>query len=314
MTFELKRKQLFNVRQISGMSLVELLVVIAIIVILVSLLFPAVQAARETARRLQCANNLKQIGLAALLYEDVNRKLPTGCSTSKALPDSHRFFWSGQVLPFLEQTNLRNSIDPNQPWDSFLPNVKALQSNLPMFRCPSSNAPEKYTQVVEDRAICTYLGCATGLVRNETGSGKLMGDLNLDGSLYTNSQTRHRDFADGLSQTVLVGESLFLPGVSGPDHDGIPQIIDHWCVGSPGMGSSEMSEALGSTAIKINSWKLSPLTFIEDIELGYSSRHTGLIQSIFADGHVQVISDAIELSIWSAAGTHSGSEIFSLND
>ena len=152
MTFELKRKQSFNVRQISGMSLVELLVVIAIIVILISLLFPAVQAARETARRLQCANNLKQIGLAALLYEDVNRKLPTGCSTSKALPDSHRFFWSGQVLPFLEQTNLRNSIDPNQPWDSFLPNVKALQSNLPMFRCPSSNAPEKHTQVVEDRA------------------------------------------------------------------------------------------------------------------------------------------------------------------
>ena len=77
MTFELKRKQSLHVRRTSGMSLVELLVVIAIIVVLVSLLFPAVQAARETARRFQCDNNLKQIGLAALLYEDVNRKLPT---------------------------------------------------------------------------------------------------------------------------------------------------------------------------------------------------------------------------------------------
>ena len=309
-----KSKQSLKDRRLSGMTLVELLVVIAIICILVSLLFPALQAARETARRLQCANNLKQIGLATILYEDINKKLPTGCSTSTTLPDSHRFFWSGQLLPFLEQSSLRNSIDPNQLWDSFLPNAKALQVNLPMFRCPSSNAPEKYTQIVEDRATSTYLGCASGIVRYETGSGRLMGDLNLDGSLYTNSQTRHRDFTDGLSQTVLVAESLFLPGVVGPDNEGNPQIIDHWCIGSPGMSSNEMSEALGSTAIKINSWKLGSLVFIEDIELGYSSRHTGLIQAVFADGHVQVISDSIELPIWGAAGTRSGSDFFALND
>ena len=75
-----------------------------------------------------------------------------------------------------------------------------------------------------------------------------------------------------------------------------------------------MSEALGSTAIKINSWKLGSLAFIEDIELGFGSRHTSLIQAVFADGHVQVISESIEQSIWSAAGTRSGSEVLAFND
>ena len=86
----------------SGMTLVELLVVIAIIGILVALLLPAVQAARETARRMQCANNLKQMGLSAILYSNSHGKFPAGCLTSKDLPDFQRFFWSGQLLPYIE--------------------------------------------------------------------------------------------------------------------------------------------------------------------------------------------------------------------
>ena len=291
------------------MSLVELLVVIAIIGILVALLLPAVQAARETARRMQCANNLKQMGLAAILYSNAQGKFPAGCLTSKDLPDFQRFFWSGQLLPHIEQSTVRDSIDPNKPWDTYGPNIDAMRLKLPLFRCPSSNAPDEYSQIVEGRATCTYLACASGTVRFETGPGKLIGDVDQDGAFYTNSQTRHRDFTDGLSQTILLAETLFLPGVSGPDHNGTLQIIDHWCIGSPGMGSSEMSEALGSTAIKINSWKLGSLAFIEDIELGFSSRHTGLVQAVFGDGHVQIVSDSIDQIVWSSVGTRASSEV-----
>jgi prepilin-type N-terminal cleavage/methylation domain-containing protein/prepilin-type processing-associated H-X9-DG protein len=303
-----------NDRLKTGFTLVELLVVIAIIGILIALLLPAVQAAREAARRMQCANNLKQMGLAAIMHADTYGKFPSGCATSSKLPLSHRLLWSGQVLPFLEQSNLRSSVDPDQRWDRFLPNVSAMQTHLSMFRCPSASAPDTYDQVVEGRSTCTYLGCASGTARNETGPSPQIGTLAQDGSLYTDSRTKHRDFLDGLSNTMIVGEALFLPGVVGPDHDGNPQIIDHWCVGTPGMGTSEMSEALGSTAIRINAWKLGSQAFIEDIELGFGSRHAGLIQSVFADGHVQVISESISASVWSAMGTRANSDLVNFED
>ena len=163
-----------------GFSLVELLVVIAIIGILIGLLLPAVQAAREAARRIQCANNLKQIGLAAILHSDAFGKFPSGCQTSNALPSSQRFMWSGQILPFMEQTNLRNGIDPDKPWDTFAPNIAAMRTLLTIFRCPSSAAPETYGQVVDDRVPCTYLACASGTVGTESGSGPQIGDANQD--------------------------------------------------------------------------------------------------------------------------------------
>lgn len=299
----------FELRSRWAMTLVELLVVIAIIGILVGLLLPAVQSAREAARRIQCANNLKQMGLAVLLHESAYGRLPSGCRTSKNLPISHRFLWSGQLLPFLELSSLGDTLDPDQPWDSFASNVAGMRVTLSMFRCPSSGAPETYSQGVEDRVPCTYLACASGRVRFETGSGPRIGDLAMDGAFFTNSQIKHRDFSDGLSNTLLIAESLFLAGVVGPDNDNEPQIIDHWYVGTPGMGASEMSEALGSTAIQINAWKARPTAFIEDIELGFSSRHVGVVQSVFADGHVQVVSEGIDPSVWSGMGTRNGGEV-----
>ncbi len=293
-------------------TLVELLVVIAIIGMLVGLLLPAIQAAREAARRIQCANSLKQIGLATIQHADAFGKFPSGCQTSKALPSNHRFMWSGQILPFIEQSNLRNQVDPDQAWDSFSPNIAAMRTMLTIFRCPSSGAPESYGQIIEDRIPCTYLGCASGTIEAESGPGPKIGDLTQDGALYTNSQTRHRDFTDGLTNTLLIAEALFLPGVVGPDRDGNPQIIDHWSVGSPGMGSNEMSEALGSTAVPINAWKYGSQSLIEDIELGFSSRHSSTIQAVFADGRVQVISESIAASVWSALGTRARGEITTL--
>jgi len=296
-----------------GFTLVELLVVIAIIGVLVGLLLPAVQSAREAARRIQCANNLKQIGLAAIQHADALGRFPSGAQTSAFLPGSHRLMWSGQLLPFLEQTNLRNTVDPDKPWDTFAPNIAAMRTSLTVFRCPSAAAPDSFGQFIDDRIPCTYLGCASGTIRTESGSGPMIGSDYQNGALYSNSQTRHRDFLDGLSNTMLIAESLFLPGVSGPDHDGNGQIIDHWSVGSPGMGASEMSEALGSTAIPINAWKQRPQAFIEDIELGFSSRHSSLIQAVFADGRIQRIEESISPTVWSAIGTRDRGEVANLD-
>lgn len=130
-------KKSFPGRQ--GFTLVELLVVIAIIGILVGLLLPAVQAAREAARRMQCSNNLKQITLAALNYESAYSKFPSRQAGTGTLPSyQQRMRMSGfaAMLPFLEQTNLYNQIETEQrnPWNGWYRNNGG---NLPMFGCPS---------------------------------------------------------------------------------------------------------------------------------------------------------------------------------
>jgi prepilin-type N-terminal cleavage/methylation domain-containing protein/prepilin-type processing-associated H-X9-DG protein len=295
-------------------TLVELLVVIAIIGTLIGLLLPAVQAAREAARRLQCANNLKQMGLACIMNADAARSYPAGALQSSKLEEIHKLFWSGQILPYLEQGNLASTLDPDQRWDQFGPNITAIKTSHSIYSCPSSAGPQYYNQMVDGRATSTYLACASGTIRNETGSGTLIGEPRQNGIMYVNSRTKHRDIFDGLSQTLLISEALFLPGVSGPDHTGVFQIIDHWHTGSPGMASNEMSECLGSTAIPINSFKKVPQVFVEDIELGFASRHAGLIQAVFADGHVQTIGESISANVWSAMGTIGNSDIVSFED
>ena len=295
-------------------TLVELLVVIAIIGTLIGLLLPAVQSAREAARRLQCANNLKQMGLACMMNADATGRYPSGARQSSQLEEIHKLLWSGQILPYLEQGNLASTLDPDQRWDQFEPNITAIKTSHSIYSCPSSAGPQYYNQVVEGRATSTYLACASGTIRNETGSGTLIGESRQNGIMNINSRTKHRDIFDGLSQTLLIAESLFLPGVSGPDHTGVFQIIDHWHTGSPGMASNEMSECLGSSAIPINSFKKVPQVFVEDIELGFSSRHAGLVQAVFADGHVQTLDESISANVWSAMGTIGNSDIVSFED
>jgi prepilin-type N-terminal cleavage/methylation domain-containing protein len=114
-----------------GFTLVELLVVIAIIGILVALLLPAVQAAREAARRSQCLNNLKQIGLALHNYHDTHKVLPFGQGGT-----ADRFSALALMLPFMEQSNLHNLIDFKQSTTAAANNAARL-TEVPLFRCPS---------------------------------------------------------------------------------------------------------------------------------------------------------------------------------
>jgi len=288
-----------------GFTLVELLVVISIIGILVALLLPAVQAAREAARRMQCGNNLHQMAIAAQNYHDTFRVFPSGF----ILPN--QVVWSGLLLPQLEQGTIYDSLSFSSSWSSGA-NAAACSTLLSVFRCPSA-AVAKHTSVqgIADRVPCTYLACATGLAPLESGPPPLAGGWNMDGMFFLNSRVRMADVLDGTSSTVLIGESLFDTDVRGIDHGGTVHIVDHWYIGSPLFNPSDVSESIGSTAVPVNRI-FDESAFIDEKELCFSSRHPGGAQVSFADGHVSMIAATIDAAVWSALGTRAHGEVAQL--
>jgi len=125
-------------RRVHGFTLVELLVVITIIGVLIALLLPAVQAAREAARQLQCQNNLKQLGLACLNYESTQSTMPLLYASSNQLG------WITEILPFFEQDSIYNRYDMTQPWFDAA-NAAVCKQRIPTLECPSSSLPHVYT-------------------------------------------------------------------------------------------------------------------------------------------------------------------------
>ncbi len=143
----------------TGFTLVELLVVIAIIGILVGLLLPAVQAARESARRLQCSNNFHQLGIALNSYHDSHRRFPP----AYVIPV--RLMWNGCLLPQIEQSSLYNTLQFGAAWEvPNTPNGRACETFIPTYRCPSSDAAEHaegYSNLSK-RVPNSYLAVASG--------------------------------------------------------------------------------------------------------------------------------------------------------
>lgn len=293
-------------RKPSAFTLVELLVVIAIIGILLALLLPAVQAAREAARRVQCANHLHQIGIALHVYHATHRRFPP------AFIQPNNVLWTGLLLPQIEQQPLYDSLDFSAPWD--VPgsaNERACATIISQYRCPSSTAARHMNfQGVADRVPCTYLGCATGIATRESGWHPRAGNPNQDGVMYFNSGTRFRDIMDGTSSTVLVGEAEHDVDVKGPDHTGQTHFVDHWYIGSPQVWAGDVSETLGSTAVPVNAF-FDTSAFIDERELCFSSRHPGGAQVVFADAHVTFVPATIDALVWAALGTRGHREVVS---
>jgi prepilin-type N-terminal cleavage/methylation domain-containing protein len=171
--------------QHTAFTLVELLVVIAIIGILVALLLPAIQAAREAARRAQCTNNLKQIGIALQNYHSARKSFPIGAALQEGTT------WSGFLLPYMEEQALADLLetDPNIPHyyyhtdpnytgtvtDPLYKNVTALDAVIPTMRCPSIFLPEHMpdqghdlAHYVRGRSPASYIGCASGVSDNQS--------------------------------------------------------------------------------------------------------------------------------------------------
>lgn len=239
-------------RNTRGFTLVELLVVIAIIVVLIALLLPAIQQAREAARRTQCKNNLKQLGLALHNYHDIHRSFPPGYvtnytnwRTSNDIAGNREGFvvsannvadwtWSAMLLPLIEQASAFNTLGVNtRPAAVALADaavVEILTSPMQAFRCPSDVGPN-----VNDgsRAVLSdATGAGTGgqtvptIVSNYVGNNRghatslhVISTQRLDNELGVfspNSRTKIRDITDGTSNTLLVGERAWSYSTTNP--------------------------------------------------------------------------------------------------
>lgn len=307
-------------RRPSGFTLIELLVVIAIIAILVSLLLPAVQQAREAARRTQCKNNLKQLGLALHNYHDTFGMFPAGHMESGWDGPSyrHQFSWLTYLLPYIEQGNVYSLIDFNRidltlsahQNPVFQPAGKNVIAG---FLCPS----DPVERGSPDWAPTNYLGNQGTLcsARDKDGNG-LFGH---------NSWIRLRDNTDGTSQTIAVGEVMKGDGNTSTIRDNYifsrnannAEIIDT-CQMSPPNASDLGSVWLGGTPQNnMFSTNRTPNDRRFDcIAPNYGctnfaarSRHTGGVQVSLADGSAHFISENISLVVYQAMGTRNGGEV-----
>ncbi len=231
-----------------GFTLVELLVVIAVIGILIALLIPAVQAVREAARRVQCSNNMKQIGLALHMYHDSNRRLPAGWIGDE--PEGEPgWAWSAQILPFMEKVSVHEQINFNIPVDDHY-HEDLRQARIPTFLCPSDPEPAivdiSYINDGHDHLVgphedphehdedvfvsrCNYSGVfGTFEIEDNPGAG--------DGTFFYQSKVAFKSLKDGLSNTIIVGERVsdlgavtwvgIVPGIAHP-MSRIVGIADH---------------------------------------------------------------------------------------
>ncbi|MDA7978023.1 MAG: DUF1559 domain-containing protein [Pirellulales bacterium] len=186
-----------------GFTLPEVLVVIAIIGILIALLLPAVQSARESASRTECSNNLHQMGVALQLYHDAKGRFPIGSLEMRALrntdgsllyPDGVQIAWSALLLPYLEQEALHNEIDVSHAFDS-PENAVAAGLVLSVYLCPSVTHPELQ---VDGRAVTDYGGIYGERITGPNNPAK--------GVLIYTRAIHMSEILDGLSHTMIVSE------------------------------------------------------------------------------------------------------------
>lgn len=292
-------------RRATGFTLVELLVVIAIIGVLVALLLPAVQSAREAARRAQCATNLKQIGLALHNYHDTHRTLPPGWIMKANI--EAEWGWPTFLLPFIEQQALYDQlqVDKQRLWDVVLDTTQRplLQTRLKAYRCPSDNTPPLLPAGASGVSCNRHFQCSGCDINFELATSNYIGNGGFfdpngttgharealrTGILHANSGYRFSEITDGLSQTFAVGERNFRCRSGAWAGSRNPPGPDMW-------GSYFIR---GRVSVKVNDPR-DPPSFCSDTSCteGFGSLHPGGAIFAFADGSVHFIAESIDYNI-----------------
>ena len=293
-----------------GFTLVELLVVIAIIGILAALLLPAVQMAREAARRTSCMGNLKQLSLGTQNYHESFQCFPFGWSDRGA-------GWSTMILPQVEQKNLYMTLSFHESdnWETDdSANERACGTLIPIFRCPSMADVPKYVtnQGIPNRVPASYRGVASSTADSDDLSTskkkRSLEQLDLEGILFCCSRIRVADIRDGTSSTFLFGESRWETFMQDDNE------MDFWVIGSPqidpcscrgGAAGTEQSEFCGSTGVPFNARAI-PSTSGYVKELSFSSLHPNGAYFAFADGSVRFLTFNMDGKIYQACGSRKG--------
>ena len=275
-------------RSRTAFTLIELLVVIAILAILIGLLLPAVQKVRESAARVQCQNNLKQIGLALQNYHDTHHAFPPGYLASGPYADGFTdtapgWGWAAFLLPSLEQDNLFRQLTFSQP----VQNSPAIQTVVKTYLCPSDIYPtgafavaDAFGKTIAVAAPSSYAACVGGDESDTTGPSGL-------GVFSRNSHTRLTAITDGSSQTILVGERAW-SNANGIWAGAIPGgVIKRGPLNPcPGSGAGWYP---ASVLVQAHSHLNNATTDTDGGLDDFSSRHPGGSNFVFGDGHVAFV-------------------------
>jgi len=329
------------VRRLRGFTLIELLVVIAIIAILIGLLLPAVQKVRDAAARMQCQNNMKQLGIALHAFHDANGRMPPGGGDDSppfgTAANSWGSSWKVYILPYIEQGNLITKWQYSGGSGWMVQNNSDLVNKITIktYRCPSSTLPDFHLQNCSQygtslQMFTTYVGVAGTTIDNPVntninccnGSGPINGG---SGILCTNCTTKMTSITDGTSNTILVGEQSdhlrdnnnqpIIPGYGALTSQG----PHGWIMGADGggaIGAANPGRQFNITTVR---WLINHRGLGNSAANGtnensgsnfpFTSAHTGGANMLMGDGAVRFLSSTTALATLQALGSKDRGEV-----